>query len=374
MKRILLVNDLAYGGGVEKLLVDFTNALHDKYELTVLLLDQEKREFKKSPYPDNVKVIIQDQLSKSLNPLKYGYVKFVRHYKNKFIKKSLNNDNYDLVIAMKDGWVSKYVTEVDIDTKLMWHHTDYNSYYYTQEIFGGPEIEFQYLKKYKHVVCVSEAVKKGITDVVGDTGNLIVKYNPLKADEIVEKANEPVVDIIKEADKTYFTVVGRINYQKGYDLLLEAAHMLESEGFSFEVWVIGGTESWGDEWDRLSRSVKRLGIKSVKFIGERKNPYKYMREADWFLSTSIFEGFSYVSQEAALLDKPMLLTDCAGVRELIGDSEYGVVMEKSVMGIYQGMKSVLENKELHEKYQKKIKERNKVITFDSRMAEIEKIL
>ena len=156
MKRILFVNDIAYGGGVEKLLVDFTNAWHDKYELTVLLLDQEKKEFKKSPYPDNVKVIIQDQLLESKNNIiKWAFVKLVRHYKNQFIKEKLNNDNYDLVIAMKDGWVSKYVAEVSIDSKLMWHHTDYNSYYYTQGIFGGPEIEFQYLQKYKYVVCVS---------------------------------------------------------------------------------------------------------------------------------------------------------------------------------------------------------------------------
>ena len=374
MKRILLVNDIAYGGGVEKLLVDFTNTWHDKYELTVLLLDQEKKEFIVSPYPDNVKVIIQDQLAPKKNIIKWGYVKFIRHYKNKFIKEKLNNDNYDIVIAMKDGWVSKYVTEVDIDTKIMWHHTDYNSYYYTQEIFGGPEIEYKYLQKYKYVVCVSEQVKKGIIDVVGDTGNLIVKYNPLKPDEIIEKASEPVVDIEKKEGKTYFTVVGRINYQKGYDLLLEAVHMLEGDGYNFEVWVIGGTESWSDEWDRLDRSMKRLKIKSVKFIGIRKNPYKYMKAADWVLSTSIFEGFSYVSQEAALLNKPMILTDCAGVRELLGDSEYGLVVERSVLGIYQGMKKALENPELHDSFESKITERNKIITFESRMAEIEKLL
>ena len=374
MKRILIVNDLAYGGGVEKLLLDFVNAWHDKYELTVLLLEQERRDFKQGTYPDNVKVIIQDQLLKEGNLLKQGYVKFVRHYKNKFIKDSLNNANYDLVIAMKDGWVSKYVTEVNIDTKIMWHHTDYNSYYYTWNIFGGPEHEFDYLKKYKYVVCVSSDVKKGIIDVVGDTGNLIVKYNPVTIGDILEKAEEPLVDIDIIPDKTYFTVVGRINYQKGYDLLLEAAHMLEADGYNFEVWVIGGTESWSDENDRLQRAQKRLGSSCVKFIGERKNPYKYMKAADWFLSTSLFEGFSYVSQEAAILGKPMLLTDCAGVRELLGDSEYGIVMEKSVLGIYQGMKKVLDNPELKDGYEKRIRERSRIITFDDRIAEIEKIL
>ncbi|WP_022765623.1 glycosyltransferase [Butyrivibrio sp. XPD2006] len=374
MKRILLVNDIACGGGVEKLMMDFVNAWHDKYELTVLLLDQEKKEYNDGTFPENVRVIIQDQLSDSRNPLKWGYIKFVRHYKNKFIKDSINNSNYDLVIAMKDGWVSKYVAETAVDTKIMWHHTDYNSYYYTYDIFGGPKTEFEFLKRYQYVVCVSEDVKNGIKDIIGDTGNLVVKYNPLKWEEIIEKAKEPVVDVVKEDGKTYFTVVGRINYQKGYDLLLEAAHMLEIDGYNFEVWVVGGTESWSDEQYRLERSVKRLGIKSVKFLGVRKNPYKYMKYADWVLSSSIFEGFSFVSQEAAILDKPMLLTDCGGVRELLGDNEYGLVMEKSVIGIYQGMKKVLDNPGLLEGYTKKICERKSIINYDDRMAEIEKIL
>ncbi len=374
MKRILIVNDFGQGGGVEKLLLDFVNAWHDRYELTVLLLDQEKKEFNKSLYPDNVKVIIQDQLAENENIIKWAWVKLIRHYKNKFIKNSLNNNNYDLAIAMKDGWVAKYVAEVAIDKKLMWHHTDYNSYYYTYDIFGGPQGEYDYLRRYKNVVCVSEDVKQGIIDIVGDPGNLVVKYNPLKADDIFEKADETVVDVTKESGKTYFAVVGRVNYQKGYDLLLEAAHMLEKDGFNFEVWVIGGTESWSDEQYRLERSMKRLGVQSVKFLGGRKNPYKYMKAADWFLSTSLFEGFSYVSQEAALLDKPMLLTDCGGVRELLGNDDYGIVMERSVLGIYQGMKRVLDDPQLHEEYKKKISERKKVIDFDTRMAEIEKLL
>lgn len=374
MKRILLVNDLAQGGGVEKLLMDFVNAWHDKYELTVLLLDVDKKKFNKATYPGNVQVICQDQLLEDGNVLSQSYVRFVRHFKNKSIKKHLSNSLYDMIIAMKDGWVAKYVADVNVEPKIMWHHTDYNSYYYTTDIFGGPQAEFDQLKKFKYIVCVSEDVKKGIIDVLGDTGNLIVKYNPLHVEDIVEKSKEVVVDVEKEPNKTYFTVVGRINYQKGYDLLLEAVHMLELDGYEFGVWVVGGIESWSEEHQKLERAVKRLGIKSVNFLGGRNNPYKYMRECDWVLSTSLFEGFSYVSQEAALLDKPMLLTDCGGVRELLGNNEYGIVMEKSVIGVYTGMKKVLDNPALRDEFTKKISKRKSIINFESRMAEIEKIL
>ena len=143
---------------------------------------------------------------------------------------------------------------------------------------------------------------------------------------------------------------------------------------NFEVWIIGGEEPWGDEHNRLYRAKNRLKLKSINFLGGRKNPYKYMKYADWFLSSSIFEGYSLVSQEAAVLDIPLILTDCSGVRELLGDSEYGIVMGISVRDIYINMKRVIEHPELHEYYREKIMKRKEVIDFESRIKEIEKLL
>ena len=150
--------------------------------------------------------------------------------------------------------------------------------------------------------------------------------------------------------------------------------MLEEDGYKFDVVVIGGKENWGDEYKRIMRSMDRLHIQNVKFIGLRSNPQKYMKMADWLLSTSIFEGYSLVSQEAAILGTPLLLTDCSGVRELVGDNEYGLVMEPSVKGIYEGMKKVLDDPSLQKHYKEKILERRKIIDQDQRFREIEEML
>ena len=74
------------------------------------------------------------------------------------------------------------------------------------------------------------------------------------------------------------------------------------------------------------------------------------------------------------MDIPLILTDCSGVKELLGDSEYGIVMKISVLDIYETMKRVIENPGLHDDYSQKIRERKEIINFDQRLREIEDLL
>ncbi len=374
MKKILIANDIIKGGGVEKLLQDFVKRWHDNYEITVLS-DFRERDFYYY-YPDNVKYIfrtVRKQYKSELSPSYFKYLikKYLCAIRFRYIKKF---NDYDVVIAIKDGEVTKRMADFKVPKKFSWYHTDYNVYYYSQYLYGSAENELQTLRKYTNVVCVAKDIESSLKMVIGDAGNYVVKYNPLNVDKILYDGNEPVIDVEKHDDRPLFVIVGRINYQKGFDLLLEAAHMLEKDGYMFDVIVVGGVEEWSDEYNRIMRAKKRLNVKSVNFIGARSNPYKYMKMADWFLSTSIFEGFSFVSQEAALLDTPLLLTECSGVKELVGDSEYGMVIEPSVIGIYEGMKKVIDNPTYHEHYKAKIMERKRIIDQEKRFKEIEDLI
>lgn len=374
-KKILIANDMLKGGGVEKLMWDLVWHWHEKYDITILTYIY--CEGMEELYPPDV------QYLHTTYDLEYVDSRMIRLY-NKLRRKVYNRVfawkfkrmHFDLAIALKDGMTLLRVSEMNIPKKYAWVHTDYNHYYYTREMFNGPDNERRCMQKFDGIVCVAEDIRKGIVDVIGDPGNLMVRYNPIDTAHILACAKEPVVDIspVPENGVTRFVTAGRLNYQKGYDLLLEACHMLEKDGLKFEVLIVGAQEPWGDEHWRLYRAQKRLGLTSVKFLGGRKNPYKYMKCADWFLSTSVFEGYSLVSQEAAVLDIPLILTDCSGVRELLGDSEYGIVMGISVLDIYENMKRVIEQPRLHEYYKEKIMERKSVINFDQRLKAIEELL
>lgn len=378
-KKLLIVNDFLEGGGVEKLMRDLVLDWHKRYDITVFTYDQAKHF--RDLYPSDVKYMFRTlEKHEEYRGLRLFAWKVCKKLREIWFDRKLAGMGFDQVLCMKDGWVMREVAKMPIADKIAWNHTDYNHYYYTKAFYETKEEERQTMMKFRKVICVAEDVKKGVIDVIGDPGNLVVCYNPIPVKDVLEKAKEPVVDMEcpdtgeKEKKKVRFVTVGRLNYQKGYDLLLEACHMLEQDGLDYEVWVIGGEESWSVEHERLYRAKERLGVKNVHFLGGRKNPYKYMKLADWFLSTSLFEGYSLVSQEAAVLGVPLILTECSGVKELLGDEEYGIIMKISVQDIYQGMKRVIEYPSLHEKYSQKIKERRKVITYRERIRIIEEMI
>ena len=106
-------------------------------------------------------------------------------------------------------------------------------------------------------------------------------------------------------------------------------------------------------------------------LGHRKNPHKYVKQADWFLSSSRYEGFSFVSQEAAIIGKPLVLTECAGVMELLKTKDNGIVMENSFAGIYLGMKQALEHPEMAQEYVKRMDIPDPYFYGEGRMKDIE---
>ncbi|WP_028241943.1 glycosyltransferase [Pseudobutyrivibrio ruminis] len=377
-KKILLMNDLIVGGGVEKLMYDLVMAWHEKYDITVMSYRYDDRFY--DIYPSDVKYLSESVPREyKSNPFVHVLSSINRRIYGATIVRRIEKMGFDVMLCMKDGGTMWSGLKYNIPVKYAWNHTDYNSHYYTLSTFGSAEAEVEAMQQYKNIVCVSQDIKKGVCDVIGDPGNLIVKYNPINVENILEKAKEPVVDIDsldlpKDAQPVRFVSVGRLNEQKGYTFLIEACKALEDEGYNFEVIVVGAQEEWGEETRRIDEAMRRTGAKKIKFIGGRSNSYKYMAIADWFISTSIYEGYSLVSQEAAVLDVPLMLTDCSGVRELLGDSEYGIVMPINVVGIYKSMKRVLDNPELREYYKNKIMERKSIITYQERIREIEKLI
>lgn len=372
MKKMLIVNDTVTGGGVEKLMYDMIMHWYKEFEITVFTEKKDKDFY--NIYPKEVKCMhyASSRSLKNIRGFRRYEDRFQNWYKERTIKK-VNDMDFAILLAMKEGPVSALASKIKAKAKFAWVHLDYVNAYWTKDIFGSAANEVACMKTYRNVICVSEYIKETIIDTIGDPKNLLVRYNPIDEKLICKMAAKKVTDIPEKSDVIRFVSVGRLHYQKGYDMLLTACKKLKDEGYHFEVYIIGWGET-DEEFNQLEEQRKQLGLSMVRFMGYRENPYPYLKSADWFISSSRYEGYSLVSQEAAILDVPIIATNCSGVSELLGeDGRYGIVADISIEGIHDKMKMVLDDLSLRDRYCELIKERKSIISFDERIDAIRKL-
>jgi len=189
--------------------------------------------------------------------------------------------------------------------------------------------------RFDRIACVSQKALNRFREKFGDYPDMVAVHNPLLDEQIRDRSREFSVERRKPVE---FVTVGRIAEEKGFDRLAAAAAKLKNENFNFLVRIVGD----GGKRQELEQYIQSEHLEDVVFLeGFRSNPYPYIAAADWYVCSSLDEGCPLTIGEAFCLGKPVLGTDCSGVREWLGDSCYGIVMENSTDGIYMGLKRVL---------------------------------
>lgn len=103
--------------------------------------------------------------------------------------------------------------------------------------------------------------------------------------------------------KIHFVTAGRLCYQKGFDLLLEAFSGACAKRPELELWMLGD----GPSRSKLAALSERLGIQEkVHLVGATENPYRFMAQADAFVLCSRYEGQGMVLWEAKAVGIPIL--------------------------------------------------------------------
>ena len=364
MTKILFFIDTLAGGGAEKVLRTLVNNMdQEKFDITVQTIEQ----------ADPAEYLVPGIRYKAINCCKSGLGKkifscWVRLCAElKWLYPLYIRDDYDIEVAYLECGPTKILAGSTNQKarKIAWVHCDLKR---KEGMAEQAEKIRKYYEKYDRVVCVAGTVRESFEALFGGSARSVVLYNVNDEEEILTKA---AAFETEKKDVPVFAVVGRLSHEKGVDRLLEACARLHEEGEQFFLRIVGD----GAERQKLEQMARERDLEScLEFMGFQSNPYPVMAGADVIVCPSRFEGFSTVVTEALILGKPVVTTPCSGMRELLGDSEFGLITEDSVEGIYQGMKKLLEDADLRNSYARAAKERGREFGKENILARTEKFL
>lgn len=348
MIKILFIINALGGGGAERVMVNLINNMDkNKFDITVgtMFADGVNRDM----ICDDVKCYCKNKLGiKGLSNI----IKFIPS--NVLYKYYVGKEKYDIVVAYMHGAPTKVVAgcnNKDIKTVTWLHNGDpatgtfFNYWRNKQDAFNA-------YASLDAIVGVSKSVSKAFSDYTGIFDNVCTVYNTNDTKKIIELSKE-YYSIDEEVP--VICTAGRLSKEKAFDRLINASRQLNDEGFEFKIKILGE----GPDHEELEQLINDKNVgECVELCGFCSNPYNIMNASDAFICSSVSEGLATVLTEALTLGLPVVSTDVSGAKEVLGENnEYGLVVENSEAGVYEGLKKLLTDSELMEKYRKTAKER-----------------
>lgn len=368
MKKVLFLIPNLMHGGAERVLVNLVNNLDkNKYDITLMTIFDTgiNKDFLNSNV--KYKYILKHQFRGNSHILKL--------FSPKLLYKTFIKDDYDIVISYLEGMTARIIAGNDdpLCKKVCWIHIELNGEKMISNGFRNITEARNIYSKYDKLIAVSETVKDiFIENIKLQNLDIEVIYNTNETEQIKEKSLEYVDDVHFDNNVINICSVAKIIYAKGYDRLMKVHKRLMDESIMHHIYLIGV----GDEQETIEEYLKENNLEdSFTFLGFKKNPYKYIRRCDLYICSSRREGFSTAVTESLVVGTPVVSTLCSGAQELLGyNNEYGLVVDNSEEGIYQGLKKMLTDKELINYYKERAIERGKKFSKKNTVKAVEDLL
>lgn len=342
MIKILFFIENLSGGGAEKVLCNLVNEMdRSRFDITVQTLWKADAAQYLRPgiryrycYADKTKICNFRRRLEAAADLTYRlYIK----------------DDYDIEVAYLEFGATKILASSTNKKacKLAWVHCDLQ--HAIKDIDAFVRQSAPKYAKYDQVVCVSRVAKDSFDTIFQNRFPSRVLYNVVN-EETVRRLADVELPGVQKNGKRVLLAVGTLYSAKNYPRMLRAFRSARELDERLALWILGD----GEQRSELENYAKELGVeKYVHFWGYQQNPYPFFRMADMLLCSSNYEGFSTVITEGLILGKTILTTDCSGMRELLGDSEFGLITENEDNAFEEGLCRLVRSDMLCKQYAEK---------------------
>lgn len=278
-KLCFLIPSLGWGGA-ERVAFHLLNNLDlNKFELYLIIVYKKRGNYLKNLKKDiNITFLEKRQIRYSL----FG------------IYKNLKKINPDIVLV--------FSFDLMMVVGLFIIHFFKNIYFINRQINIVSKLKFGKIKTFLFKKAIKNFDK--IITQSSDMTEDLLKVTKLNKEKIVMINNPIDINIIKilsekevpkELNKKNKNLlcVGRLETQKGFDIIIKIMRLFENE--NIKLYILGE----GSKRNFLESLIEKYNLENKVFLlGRKENPYIYMKNSDLFILSSRYEGFPNVLLEA----------------------------------------------------------------------------
>ena len=371
-KKVAILLPWLKMGGTNKIALHFMKELSQYCDVTLILSEHTGELL--SQLPDNIHLIVdtmrpfKDIFKEDLRKLRIGRlledVIYYGHIKMK--KDSVDNYRY---LVQRHGYICD--TEFDCaisyhgqsperllnllfrthaKKKVAWIHGEFNN---AADHYRRMNVYYDQLDRMFFVS--NHTLNSFLDKFTMDRSKCTVYYNPIDRQEILDKAG---LSCEPEFDPAFINLltVGRVSAEKGQDMIPAVTRRLLDAGHNVRWYIVGD----GDTRPKVESLIRQHGVEAnVILLGTKTNPYPYMRSCDLYVQPSYTEGYSTTICEAGMLGKAIVGTKpSGGIYDQITNGEDGFIVDATVDGLAEGIRTLIEDKALRNQFETNIQKKN----------------
>lgn len=144
-------------------------------------------------------------------------------------------------------------------------------------------------------------------------------------------------------DKKYILFVGRINKNKGLEILVSAFEKLINDNKDLYLVLVGPDEGYIKTLQSILKSKCLLDRTLFTGILDGYEKLSAYVDAEAFIAPSYFENFSMSVVEAMACKKPVIISNKVGIYKEVEKANAGIVVNLDSQELYFAIKKLLEN-------------------------------
>jgi glycosyltransferase involved in cell wall biosynthesis len=314
-KKIMIVMPSLTAGGAERVMLTIVKHIDREKFIPIFVLAKKEGRFLNllDNLPKDIKVI--DLKMSQARYAIFKILKVINDVKPDIVFSTLGHLN--LLISIIRPFYSKKIKFISRESNTVSIENEGEKY---PKLF-----DLLYKKVYNNFDLIITQSNYMRDDLVQNFGiqkeKIAVIYNPVDIKNVSKKSLESTKEVFNK-NKINLIAAGRLVPQKGFDVLVDTISLLDDR---FHLTLLGE----GDDEEVIKQQIKTLGLEDkITLLGFQHNPYFYMKEADFFILSSRYEGLPNVVLESNACGTPCIAFDTAGgTAEVIEDGKTGVLVE-----------------------------------------------